>query len=367
MARALLDAHRPAEAADRARQAIAADPHDPEARCTLALALRDQGAVADALTAAEGALAVAPEYEWGHRLRATLLGQLGRRKEAVEAARTAVSLAPDLPHTWVTLADLLSEFPRGRKEAQQAAERARSLAPYETLGHIALSVVAIRRQRWRDAEEHSRAALAIDPEDADALNNLGVALLNQGKKKEAVHYFASSSQLDPRDPTARNNALAAVSGGVGIILAVQVVRGLFALVDEDSPWITVLVALVLGGLFVYVVVSTIRQRRHNKRMGTHRAADPKASKELIKSLRRERRRGYRRFEPERTSPLVVVVFMLLTVPTAIAGLALVGSATVELDFALWLIGVGLLAAGGSLSMLCVWALGLRYKRWRGWL
>ena len=71
--------------------------------------------------------------------------------------------------------------------------------------------------RLPEAIGHYEAALAIDPDSAEAHNNLGIALARLGRLRESVPHFERACDLDPRDPLARANlsrAHAELRGGV---------------------------------------------------------------------------------------------------------------------------------------------------------
>lgn len=289
-AQALLDARRPEDAADVLRRAIAATPGSPRALCLLSLALLQSRQSQEALAVADDAVAAAPAWDWPHRLRALALIRLKHGPEALSAARQAVAVSPGVPEAYLVLTD--AHLGLGRiGDAREAAEKARELAPERTGGHVALSMVELRARHWTRAEAHARAALAIDPENASALNNLGVALRGLGRRREAVHYLGAASRLDPRDPLYRRNAVQAASRYGSIVLVVLV--GLQFAVGN-----------VVGGLFfgaALVVSRFVIMAMHGNLSGVWRTplerwrhrhvprTDPKASPELMRALRRERR------------------------------------------------------------------------------
>lgn len=279
-AQALVQVKRFDDALPLLAQAIAIEPGATQPRCLLAQALLSLDRPDESREAAEGALALDPEEEWAHRVRALALAALDRPEEALSAAEEAVRIEPELPATHLALAHAACAAFRW-KTAEAAASRARALDPDDVDAHVTLSAVAIGRGRWRDAEQHARAALAIDPEDAAAYNNLGVALLRQGRRREAVHYLASSSQLDPTDPTASRNALLAAGltiGGVLTIVATSALRPTIESFDAFPDWVY---GLVLAPIVLWELRNWWKRRRegHN---------DPKASKELMRRLRREK-------------------------------------------------------------------------------
>ena len=52
---------------------------------------------------------------------------------------------------------------------------------------------------------HLQRALEIQPDYADAHNNLGIALAARGQVNEAVAHFRRALEIRPDDPSARQN------------------------------------------------------------------------------------------------------------------------------------------------------------------
>ena len=76
------------------------------------------------------------------------------------------------------------------------------------------------------AERAYRQALALEPNDVPALNNLGCALLAQKRKTEATLAFKSALLLDPTMSEAKGNTHETMRGLVGSATT----RGVLALV-----------------------------------------------------------------------------------------------------------------------------------------
>jgi len=70
---------------------------------------------------------------------------------------------------------------------------------------VTASFVAIRARNWNAAESASRNALAIEPGNFAALNNLGVALNQLGRRREGTEAIANSARARPDSKTARQN------------------------------------------------------------------------------------------------------------------------------------------------------------------
>jgi tetratricopeptide (TPR) repeat protein len=289
---ALVGAHRYEAAVPLLHQVIASNPALARPQCLLAQCLLALGEPRGALAAASSAAALAPEEGWAQRLRSIALLRLKKRRQALAAAREAVRLAPREPNGYTALVDAeLASRHYGR--AQAAAQQARELAPRLAAGHNALGIVALRRRRPRAAEQHFRDALAIDPQNALVRNNLGVAVLRQGRRREAVQHFADSSRIDPRQPAARRNATKAARAG-GVAVAIFVGAEMLNTASRSGPAAVRLATLALG---VLVLTPIIVRRRHAVaewlRLRPRTAQDPKASRQLLRRLRRESSSGLR--------------------------------------------------------------------------
>ena len=57
-------------------------------------------------------------------------------------------------------------------------------------------------ERHKEAIEHCRAAISIEPNRCNAHKNLGIALEGLGQYAEAVKSYITASMLNPRDPRA---------------------------------------------------------------------------------------------------------------------------------------------------------------------
>ena len=68
-----------------------------------------------------------------------------------------------------------------------------------------LLVTSGDRKNWQRAKEVYRRALVEQPNNAEALNGLGLAVLKLGRPKEAIPYFKKAISIDPSYVDAVNN------------------------------------------------------------------------------------------------------------------------------------------------------------------
>ena len=208
----LLELRRYEEAADRASRALADAPDDYALLCRLSLAQLNLNDLGQALLSAQSAMAAAPNQEWPHRLASIIRRQAGQYREAVEEARLAVSLAPLAWQGHLCLAQaLLSETP-DRSEALAEARRAVLLEPNRAEVHVVLGQVEAASGDPKAAEKSFRDALAIDPQNPTAHNELarmrlrgGAPLFGSSQLAAAAGGFASAVQIDPRAGYGRRN------------------------------------------------------------------------------------------------------------------------------------------------------------------
>ena len=191
----------------------------------------------EAITEAERALALDPESDNAHFIRACALHALGRLEEARSASTQAIALDPEIPRYQRQLGDLWL----------------RDDAPL--------------------AEQHYRAALALDPNDVGALVNLSLALLRQHRNADAAVAARSAMRLDPADPDAQLNlrtAVRRVRSPAPMVFAVTIFLGVPALLLVGGAWLLrghlalLVTEATLGAGLMAVLVATVTssRRRH---------------------------------------------------------------------------------------------------------
>jgi tetratricopeptide (TPR) repeat protein len=77
--------------------------------------------------------------------------------------------------------------------------------PHSWLAHSNVARWYGNRNRLDLAEEHYRAALAINPEHESSLYNLGNLLAHEGRYEEAVTQYRAALQINPEKADAHNN------------------------------------------------------------------------------------------------------------------------------------------------------------------
>lgn len=213
-ARALVDLQRWPAATRLLRGVVAEQPESTEAWCLLALAYGGAKRQREALAAAERAVSSGPDDEWAHRVLSSRLHGLGRHPEAIAAARRAVTLAPGEWRAHIAYAQALigSPTPEHLSTARASVDRALQLAPQEATVHLVDGNVADACGDFRRSQQAWRNALALDPTNSDALHNTALDDMQRGRTDAAIRGFAGAAALDPEDEDHPEHVGLAVDG-----------------------------------------------------------------------------------------------------------------------------------------------------------
>jgi len=128
----------------------------------------------------------------------------GDLTSAVSALRTLAESHPRSLEVALGLGDTLFEA-HAYDEAQAAYQRARTLAPDQPGPLVGLGRVALARRQPAEALALLQQALALAPDHVGALNVAGVAQEYLGHSREAQEHFRRGLTLDPGNRTLKNN------------------------------------------------------------------------------------------------------------------------------------------------------------------
>ena len=211
---ALVRTERLAEAEEVLRRALETHPGHKGIHRALAEMLRDQERREEALEAYRALLEIDPRYALAHAFMGDILLQLHRYGEAVESLSKALalvgaapSLGPDLPTAeslHVLLGKALRELGRTRV-AEAHFRRALALDPRNMGALEQVAASEFGRKRYRKALELYRRQLEIDPGKASTHANIGAALYLLDRTEEAIRSLERALALDPTLETARSN------------------------------------------------------------------------------------------------------------------------------------------------------------------
>ncbi len=255
-AEGLCELRRYEEALALLSRAVASDPDNPHAWCLMAQAQLGLYRYREALQAAETAIPLAPDEEWPHRLASVALEGLGNYVQAARAAKEAARLAPHTCRAWRL------------DEARAGSDRALVLAPDEADVHVAAGTVAAAAGHRGEAETHFRRALAIEPDNAAAHNELARLHLkhahaaNPAGLARAAEGFATAVRSDPRAAVSRHNLDLVVRefltrATYGIWLGTYLVARLGRVISPAVGRIVALVLLAILSLFVWGFVGRL--------------------------------------------------------------------------------------------------------------
>jgi tetratricopeptide (TPR) repeat protein len=211
---ALINVRRYRDAIARIKDVVARSATDYRPYCEWSRALYGEGNYSEAATMAEQATRLAPNMAWPFRLQSSALSAWAREsakadqrrlgQAAVGAARTSIALAPGDLNGHLLLAQSLP-LTGDLQAAHDALGEAVRLNPNSAAVWVAASLIALRAKDWTRAITASRKALAIEPGNYAALNNLGVALRADGQKSEGTRVLAEAARANPNERTARRN------------------------------------------------------------------------------------------------------------------------------------------------------------------
>ena len=179
------------------QKALSFQPEDPVTLNNLGFTRLRQGDLAEAEAWYRKALAAAPDWaELHYKLGLALWLQ-----ERVVEAHPQLDRAAQLDPTNALFRDLAA----GSAPGPAPPEFREGLARFLAKAHRDVGLARFERQDLAGAGTHYARAVALDPADAQARNDLGYVLLLQGQRDEAVAQFREALRLRPDLELPRNN------------------------------------------------------------------------------------------------------------------------------------------------------------------
>jgi tetratricopeptide (TPR) repeat protein len=195
-------------AAQEARQQIAETPDDAHAHAILALCLKRLKQHREALESAARAVHMAPDDPFAHYVLGHVYMALHRYKDAETAANTAIGLAPEADY-FALRASVRADGHRW-KEALNDAQAGLSVDPDHVGCANLRALCLVKLGRRDDAGMVLESALAKDPENDVTHANRGWALLHEGRHREAMEHFREALRLNPNQEWARDGIVEAL-------------------------------------------------------------------------------------------------------------------------------------------------------------
>ncbi len=191
------------------RGALAEDPQNAMSHAFLAYCLTERGLHNDAEQEGKEAIQLAPDWAFSHFVLARVFYDRDQYPEAERAIFEAIRLDPQDADHHALYAAILAD--QGRwEEALQSTERGLAIDP-EDVGCTNLRAMALVRLNRRDEAGATVAtALARNPESAFTHANQGWTLLHQGDHRQAFEHFREALRLDPEIDWARQGIVEAM-------------------------------------------------------------------------------------------------------------------------------------------------------------
>ncbi|AGY59043.1 tetratricopeptide repeat protein [Gloeobacter kilaueensis] len=190
------------------RQLLAQLPDHADGLFALGLALYESGEAAPGFEAVHRAIALNPTAASYHYTHALLLKDQSRSLEALDAADRAFSLAATDFETLASLESLYLELSGDLQaqghlsEAARGCEQALAVNPQSAEAHNNLGNLRAQQGKAAEAVEHYQRALALAPRLMEAVYNLGNAFKALGRLQMAVLYYRQALVLQPDLPQA---------------------------------------------------------------------------------------------------------------------------------------------------------------------
>jgi len=198
LARSLLAQHRFPEALDTARLAAAIDPQAYRLIADLSLELGDY----DEAERAAAKIPAQPDDLNLKMLRARILAIQGKPDRALEMMQEASRLADglyDLPHETVAWHHVMvghALIDCGKlEEGERACRKALEVFPRDYRAMTGLAEVAAWRGDWRGAVAWGKKAVAVAPQNPEALKVIGDASAALGQAEEAERHYRLLKEL----------------------------------------------------------------------------------------------------------------------------------------------------------------------------
>lgn len=233
------------------RQALVERPNDEQAHALLALCLMRQDKLPEAQAEVEQAILLSPDEPFPHYCRAIVMEHRQRFPQAQESIQEALRISPDNPDYWAQSA--LIQF--RQRDWQAALDACLQGLKYDA-EHAGCDNIrsAALTNLGRKAEAISTvdASLARDPDDEMAHANKGWALLHQGKPKEALEHFREALRLDPNYAYAQHGIVEALKARNPIYRWMLAYFLWMARLSDRARW-----GVILGGYFGYRFLNSV--------------------------------------------------------------------------------------------------------------
>lgn len=222
---------------------LAKSPNSAEAHSLLALCLSNRRKFKEAVREAETGIGLAPDSSYAHYVLASVLHDEGDVKRAESEVREALRIDPDDADYLALLGTIL--YVRKQFEpALEVIEQALAREPRHVTALNLRSMVLGKLKRTGEAMAAIDAALREDPDNAFTHSTRGWTELEHGDHREALDHFREALRLDPELETAREGLLEALKAKSFIYRLMLKYYFAMSRLSGRAQW-----AVLLGGYF----------------------------------------------------------------------------------------------------------------------
>jgi Tfp pilus assembly protein PilF len=230
------------------QKALAVDPADPSAHALLAICLAEQKKFKQADAEARQAVTLAPDLPYAQYTMAYVRYQQDSLSEAEQAINKALQLDPWDADYFALLAQIKYQQKKWQ-DALAAAEKGLEIEA-EHMTCVNLRAMSLNQLgRGEEAGQMLEDALAQDPENALTHANRGWTALQQGDAKNALEHFRESLRLDPTYEWARSGMVEALKARYFIYRLMLKYYFFMSRLSGRAQWL-----VLLGLLFVARVI-----------------------------------------------------------------------------------------------------------------
>jgi len=199
------------DAAASFRKMLSLDPNVAEIHFNLGAINTELGDLKAALACYRKALQLKPQLTVAHFNLGTLLQQQSQWSDAAKHYRQAVDQQPGFYQAWANWGTVLQQ--RGDLQGAEQCYRQALTIQTDAQGHFNLGTVLYGQGEHHAAIAAFEQALRLDPQFADAWNDLGETYRDQGNMEDAVRCYREALKADPKHARANYNLAESYSLG----------------------------------------------------------------------------------------------------------------------------------------------------------